>query len=187
MATNCPRCSRQIASPDFCSNCGPLIVTQVGSGIPGVLVPTDRTPTYNIDGVRIKTPEEKILERRRYRKTYRIPLLAAVFYLIMSLYLLTNEESNQLVQQPWPFIFACAYYLSFFSYIVVLIMRKQAPMLFFIWSVTVSIMTVVVAVSSMYGFQGLSLSQWIWSILGLFVVSSYWILKYGIHHRVRHW
>jgi hypothetical protein len=60
-------------------------------------------------------------------------------------------------------------------------------MLFFIWAVTVSLAVRFFAVIYSYGVEGVTLTEWIWGALGLTVVASFWILKYGVHHRVRNW
>ena len=184
MLIYCPKCSRQISDASFCQSCGPLQKSPA-AGVPGLRVPDQPPIVYAALRPGNQTPEQKILNRKRYRRAYRIPFIAAIFYFVMCIYLLSDPESNQLVRNPWPFIFACSYYLSFFSYIVALFMRKQAPMLFFIWSVTVSIFTVLIAVGSIYGLEGVSLSQYIWALIGLVVVASFWSLKYSLHHKVK--
>jgi hypothetical protein len=91
------------------------------------------------------------------------------------------------VAVPWPFIFQSARLLALVAFLLTLIMRTKAPMLFFIWSVTVSLAVRFFAVIYQYGVENVILAQWIWGVIGLTVVASFWILKYGVHHRVRNW
>jgi len=67
------------------------------------------------------------------------------------------------------------------------VMRSQPPMLYFIWSVTAAVSVRIAAVWYLYGVETINLVEWVWAILGLVVVGSFWILKYGVYHRVRNW
>jgi hypothetical protein len=105
----------------------------------------------------------------------------------MDIYLNNMPEADHVVEEPWPFVFQISRLLAFAAFVVTLIVRSQAPMLYFVWSVTAAVVVRISAVWYRYDFETIYLIEWVWALLGLIVVASFWILKYGVHHRVRNW
>ncbi|MEY2676852.1 MAG: hypothetical protein RL510_872, partial [Actinomycetota bacterium] len=105
----------------------------------------------------------------------------------MDIYLNNMVEADHIVEEPWPFVFQVSRLLAFVAFVVTLIMRSQPPMLYFIWSVTTAVVVRIAAVWYLYDFETIHLVEWVWALLGLVVVGSFWILKYGLAHRVRNW
>jgi hypothetical protein len=105
----------------------------------------------------------------------------------MDIYLNNLPEANHIVEEPWPFVFQVSRLLAFIAFVVTLILRSKTPMLYFIWSVTVAVLVRFFAVVYVYDWQTITLTQWIWGVLGLLVVGSFWALKYGLVHRVKNW
>jgi hypothetical protein len=177
----CPKCGGTIFSPDACPRCGSLKVTS-GPVIPGASAPTQHSPYASSADL-----EQRTKDRKAFRRNYKIPLIAAAFYFAMDIYLNNLPESNHVVEIPWPFIFQSSRIIAFVAFVVTLILRRQSPMLYFVWAVTAAIVVRIGAVWYLYDFGTIRLAEWIWAFLGLIVVSSFWILKYGVHHRVRNW
>lgn len=177
----CPKCGGTIFSPDACPRCGSLKAVS-GPSIPGAPAPTSTGPyATKVD------LEDRIRSRKVFRKNYRIPLIAAVFYFAMDIYLNNLPQADHVVEEPWPFVFQGSRLLAFVAFVVTLILRSQPPMLYFIWSVTAAVVVRIAAVWYLYDFQTIYLVEWVWALLGLIVVASFWILKYGVHHRVKNW
>jgi hypothetical protein len=184
VSSTCPKCRYPISNTGFCINCG-VPVTSQNSQIPGLASPP-QLPNLNRPGT-VVDADRKIELKKQFRKSYRIPLIAAVFFLVMDLFLNNSVESDHLVDNPWPFIFQISRILAFFTYLITLIVRSKGPMLFFIWAVTVALAVRDFAVIQRYGIEAVTLTEWVWNTLGLVVVSSFWILKYGVHNRLRNW
>jgi hypothetical protein len=177
----CPKCGGTIFSPDSCPRCGSLKVA-VGPSIPGASAPAQHSPYASSVDIEARTKA-----RKAFRRNYRIPLIAAAFYFSMDIYLNNMPEADHTVDEPWPFVFQMSRLLAFLAFVVTLIMRSQPPMLYFVWSVTVAIVVRIGAVWYLYGLGSINLIEWVWASVGLIVVASFWILKYGVHHRVRNW
>ena len=180
----CPKCGGTIYAENFCQRCGSLSTPQA-SNIPGLQ--NTQTIYAPVNSNNSDTYEEKVKKRKNFRKGYRITLIAAAFYMIMDLYQNSAPDADHNVDLPWPFIFQTARLIALVTFILTLIIRTKAPMLFFIWAVTVSLAVRFFAVIYSYGVEGVTLTEWIWGALGLTVIGSFWILKYGIQHRVRNW
>jgi hypothetical protein len=105
----------------------------------------------------------------------------------MDIYLNNLPQADHVVEEPWPFVFQGSRLLAFVAFVVTLILRSQPPMLYFIWSVTAAVVVRIVAVWYLYDFQTIYLVEWVWALMGLIVVASFWILKYGVHHRAKNW
>ena len=180
----CPKCGTTIYAENFCPRCGSLTVAK-SVNIPG-LQNTQAVFTQPVTQVG-DSYEEKVKKRQAFRKGYRITLLAAVFFLVMDLYQNSAPDADHVVALPWPFIFQTSRIISIVAFILTLILRSRAPMLFFVWSVTVALAVRFFAVIYQYGIESVTLTEWIWGALGLTVIGSFWILKYGIQHRVRNW
>lgn len=179
----CIRCGNTIYTEEFCPRCGILTSTQATS-IPGVqpgMIPLQPLSKFE------ETYEEKVARRKNFRKAYRITLIAAIFFMVMDLYQNSAPDADHLVQNPWPFVFQIARLIAMFALILTLILRSNPPMLFFIWAVTVSLAVRFFAVIYQYGIEGVTLTEWVWGALGLVVVGSFWIMKYGVQHRVKNW
>ena len=180
----CPKCGGTIYAENFCQRCGSLTVAQPMS-IPGVQNPqvlyAQPAPLTG------DTYDEKVKKRKTFRKAYRITLLSAVFFFVMDLYQNSAPDADHYVDLPWPFIFQTSRIIAIVAFILTLIMRTKAPMLFLIWSITVSLAVRFFAVIYQYGVEKVTLTEWIWGVIGLTVVASFWILKYGVHNRVRNW
>ena len=180
----CPKCGGTIYSDNFCPRCGNLAMS-APTNIPGIQNPQAvfAQPTASTGD----TYEEKVKKRKLFRKAYRIPLLAAVFYFIMDLYQNSAPDADHYVANPWPFIFQTSRIIALVAFILTLIIRSRAPKLFLIWSITVALGVRFFAVIYQYGVDKVTLTEWIWGVIGLTVVASFWILKYGVHHRVKNW
>jgi hypothetical protein len=183
MATYCPKCGQNILSIAFCPKCDSTSAFPAPS-VPGVQAPKS-TPIIN--PLIQNSPEFKLERKRQFRRSYRITLIGAVFYFVMDLVLNNTPEANHVVDEPWPFIFQFSRILAFFTFIITLIVRSKAPMLYFVWSVTIALAVRTFAVIQRYGIETVTLTQWIWTALGFFLVASFWILKYGVHNRIRNW
>lgn len=179
----CIRCGGTIYAEDFCPRCGSLTKT-TSISVPGVQHSTLVQPQQSRFE---ETYEEKVAKRKNFRKAYRITFIAAIFFMIMDLYQNSAPDADHVVQLPWPFVFQVARFIAMFALVLALIMRTRAPMLFFIWAVTISLSVRFFAVIYQYGIESVTLTEWIWGVLGLVVVGSFWVLKYGIHHRVKNW
>jgi hypothetical protein len=180
----CPKCGGTIYADNFCPRCGSLASSQQ-MNVPGIQNPQAvfAQPVTQVGD----SYEEKVKKRKLFRKAYRIPLIAAAFFLIMDLYLGSAAGTGHLVDDPWPFIFEFSRLLGIATFLLTLIMRTKAPMLFFIWAITAAISVRFFAVIYRYGVEGVTLPEWVWGVIGLVVVASFWILKYGVHHRVKNW
>ncbi len=177
----CPKCGGTIFSPDACPRCGSLKVSNSPS-IPGASAPVQGvTHASSVD------LEARTKARKAFRRGYRIPLIAAGFYFAMDIYLNNTPEADHVVELPWPFVFQVSRLFAFLAFVVTLIMRRQAPMLYFVWAVTVAVLVRLGAVWYLYDFATINLVEWVWALLGLVVVASFWILKYGVHNRLRDW
>lgn len=183
MATYCPKCGQSILSNAFCPKCG-ATNSVPGASVPGVQAPQGMPFVHQPVG---SDTEQKLQIKKQFRKSYRITLIAAVFYFVMDLVLNNTPEANHIVDVPWPFIFQFSRILAFFTFIITLIVRSKAPMLYFVWSVTIALAVRTYAVIQKYGVETVTLTQWIWTAIGLVVVASFWILKYGVHNRIRTW
>jgi hypothetical protein len=177
----CPKCGGTIFSPDACPRCGSLKVTS-GPSIPGASAPSQQNSYASSVDIEARTKA-----RKAFRRNYKIPLIAAAFYFAMDIYLNNMPEADHVVEEPWPFVFQISRLLAFVAFVVTLIVRSQAPMLYFVWSVTAAVVVRISAVWYRYDFETIYLIEWVWALLGLIVVASFWILKYGVHHRVRNW
>lgn len=177
----CPKCGGTIFSPDACPRCGSLKAVS-GPSIPGAAAPMQaNTYASKVD------LEERTRAKKLFRKNYKIPLIAAAFYFAMDIYLNNMPAADHVVEEPWPFVFQISRLLAFIAFVLTLILRSQPPMLYFIWSVTAAVAVRIAAVWYLYGVETINLVEWVWAFLGLVVVGSFWILKYGVHHRVRNW
>lgn len=177
----CPKCGGTIFSPDACPRCGSLKVAS-GPVIPGASAPTQYSPHATAADL-----EQRTKARKAFRRNYKIPLIAAAFYFAMDIYLNNMPEADHIVEEPWPFVFQVARLLAFVAFIVTLIMRRHSPMLYFVWSVTAAVVVRIFAVWYLYDFKEIYLIEWVWAFLGLIVVGSYWILRYGVHNRIKNW
>lgn len=177
----CPKCGGTIFSLDACPRCGSL-KTSSGPRIPGASAPMQANHYASKVDLEDRTRAKKL-----FRKNYKVPLIAAAFYFLMDIYLNNMPEADHIVEEPWPFVFQVSRLLAFVAFVVTLIMRSQPPMLYFIWSVTAAVVVRIAAVWYLYGVETIFLVEWVWAFLGLVVVASFWILKYGVHHRVRNW
>ena len=180
----CPKCGGTIYAENFCQRCGSLSTSQA-SNIPGVQNTQAIFAATNPNNA--DTYEEKIAKRKNFRKGYRVTLIAAAFFFVMDLYQNSAADADHYVDLPWPFIFEFSRLLGIVTFVITLIIRTKAPMLFFIWAITVAISVRFFAVIYRYGVEGVTLPEWVWGFLGLVVISSFWILKYGIHNRIRNW
>jgi hypothetical protein len=181
----CFKCGGTIYADDFCPRCGSLKQSTSISTIPGI---QGSSTAYAPNQNGYDDPyEEKVKRRRSFRKGYRITLIAAVLFLIMDLYQNSLPEADHLVDVPWPFIFQATRILAMVTFILTLIIRTKAPMLYFIWAVTVVLGVRFFAVIYKYGVEAVTLTEWIWGAFGLTTVASFWILKYGVQHRIRNW
>jgi hypothetical protein len=176
----CPKCGGTIFSPDACPRCGSLKITS-GPSIPGASIPSPHQYASAVD------LEAKTKARKAFRRNYKIPLIAAAFYFAMDIYLNNVPEADHIVEVPWPFVFQSSRLIAFVAFIVTLIMRSQSPMLYFVWAVTTAVVVRIGAVWYMHDFATIYLVEWVWAFMGLIVVGSFWILKYGVHQRVRQW
>jgi len=176
----CPKCGGTIFSPDACPRCGSLKIIS-GPSIPGAFIPAPHSHPSVAD------LEARTKARKAFRRNYKIPLIAAAFYFAMDIYMNNMPEADHLVQVPWPFVFQVSRLLAFVAYVVTLIMRRKSPMLYFVWSVTAAIVVRIGAVWYLYDFGAIYLIEWVWALLGLIVVGSFWILRYGVHNRIRDW
>jgi hypothetical protein len=177
----CPKCGGTIFSPDACPRCGSLKAAS-GPSIPGAAAPMQTNPYASKVDLEDRTRAKKL-----FRKNYKIPLIAAAFYFAMDIYLYNMPAADHVVEEPWPFVFQVSRLLAFVAFVVTLFMRSKPPMLYFIWSVTAAVVVRISAVWYLYDFETINLVEWVWAFLGLVVVGSFWILKYGVHHRVRNW
>ena len=177
----CPKCGGTIFSPDACPRCGSLKVAS-GPSIPGAAAPIQSNPYASKVDL-----EDRTRSRKLFRKNYKIPLISAAFYFAMDIYLNNMPQADHIVEEPWPFVFQISRLLAFVAFVLTLILRSQPPMLYFIWSVTAAVSVRIAAVWYLYGVETINLVEWVWAFLGLVVVGSFWILKYGVHHRVRNW
>lgn len=149
--------------------------------------PGASSPVYSSPYASSVDIEARTNARKAFRRNYRIPLIAAAFYFAMDIYLNNMPEADHIVEEPWPFVFQMSRLLAFVAFVVTLILRSQPPMLYFVWAVTVAVAVRMSAVWYQYDFATIYLIEWVWALLGLIVVGSFWILKYGVHHRVRNW
>ena len=180
----CPKCGGTIYAENFCPRCGSLTTAQA-LNVPGIQNPQAvfAQPVSQVGD----SYEEKVKKRKLFRKAYRIPLIAGVFFLIMDLYQNSAPDADHVVDTPWPFIFQTTRLIAMFAFILTLIMRTKAPMLFFVWSVTVAVAVRFFAVIYRYKVEGVTLTEWVWGALGLTVIITFWILKYGVQHRIKNW
>lgn len=180
----CPKCGGTIYADNFCPRCGSLTSSQQ-LNVPGIQNPQAvfAQPVTQVGD----SYEEKVKKRKLFRKEYRIPLIAAAFFIIMDLYQNSAPDADHYVDTPWPFIFQTARLIAMVAFILTLIIRSRAPMLFFIWAITVSLAVRFFTVIYKYQVEGVTLTEWVWGVMGLTVVASFWILKYGVHHRVKNW
>jgi len=101
----------------------------------------------------------------------------------MDIYLNNTPEADHVVELPWPFIFQVSRVLAFLAFVVTLILRRQSPMLYFVWSVTAAVLIRLGAVWYLYDFQAINLVEWFWALVGFIVVASFC----GVHNRLRDW
>lgn len=175
----CPKCGGTIFSQDACPRCGALNVQPVPN-IPGATAPGQHSSTFKKVDI-----EDRIKARNAFGRYFKVPLIVAACYFLMDVYLNNMPEADHLVDEPWPFVFQMSRLVAFVSFVITLVLRRKTPMLYFIWSVTAAVVVRIGAVAYRYGADELYLIEWVWALLGFVVIASFWILKFGVHHRLQ--